>query len=153
MDGNPEYLTVKELADLLRIKERKVYDLASSGAVPCTRATGKLLFPSAEIRAWLTRESSGAVPDDGPANPAPILLGSHDPLLAWAIRQSRCGLATYFDGSGDGLSRFAKGGGIAAGLHLFDAVTGDWNRAPVMAACRDRNAVLIQFAKRKRGLR
>lgn len=31
------YLTVPELAELLRIKERKVYDLAASGAVPCSR--------------------------------------------------------------------------------------------------------------------
>jgi excisionase family DNA binding protein len=30
-----EYLTTRELAELLRIKERKVYDLVASGAVPC----------------------------------------------------------------------------------------------------------------------
>jgi len=29
-----EYLTTKELAQLLRIKERKVYDLAASGELP-----------------------------------------------------------------------------------------------------------------------
>ena len=40
-----QYLTTKELAELLRLKERKVYDLAAAGEVPCTRATGKLLFP------------------------------------------------------------------------------------------------------------
>ena len=39
-----EYLTVRELAALLRLKERKIYDLAASGKVPCSRATGKLLF-------------------------------------------------------------------------------------------------------------
>lgn len=41
-----EYLTVRELADLLRLKARKVYDLAASGTVPCSRATGKLLCPA-----------------------------------------------------------------------------------------------------------
>lgn len=30
-----EYLTTKELADLLRIKERKVYDLAASRSTAC----------------------------------------------------------------------------------------------------------------------
>ena len=40
-----EYLTVKELAALLRLKERKVYDLAASGAVPCSRATGATSWP------------------------------------------------------------------------------------------------------------
>ena len=47
----PDYLTTRELADLLRIGERKVYDLAASGEVPCLRVVGKLLFPRAEISA------------------------------------------------------------------------------------------------------
>mgnify|MGYP002820403384 CR=1 FL=1 len=46
-----EYMTTKELADFLRIKQRKVYDLAASGNIPCSRAMGKLLFPRAEIEA------------------------------------------------------------------------------------------------------
>ena len=56
-----EYLTTKELADLLRIKERKVYDLAASGDIPCTRALGKLLFQRTAIDAWLTRHGSGDI--------------------------------------------------------------------------------------------
>ena len=36
----PEYLTTKELAELLRIKERKVYDLAAAGQVPCSKVSG-----------------------------------------------------------------------------------------------------------------
>ena len=54
-----QYLTTRELAELLRIKERKVYDLAASGEVPCSRATGKLLFPREAIDAWLQRHSDG----------------------------------------------------------------------------------------------
>ena len=42
-----EYMTTKELADFLRIKQRKVYDLAATGRIPCSRAMGKLLFPRA----------------------------------------------------------------------------------------------------------
>jgi excisionase family DNA binding protein len=53
-----EYLTVKELADLLRLKERKIYDLAASRGVPCSEATGKPLFPAAEIRAWVDQSKS-----------------------------------------------------------------------------------------------
>jgi excisionase family DNA binding protein len=40
----PEFLTTREVAALLRVKERKVYDLASAGQIPCRRITGKLLF-------------------------------------------------------------------------------------------------------------
>jgi len=149
-----EYLTVKELAELLRLKERKVYDLAASGAVPCSRATGKLLFPAAEIRAWIERAQSGgaaAAAAEPQARP-PILLGSHDPLLDWAVRQSRCGLATFHDGSMDGLERFLRGEGVAAGLHLHDAATGSWNVPAVSRAAAGRNAVLVGVARRRRGL-
>lgn len=146
----PEYLTVRELAELLRLKERKIYDLAASGEVPCSRATGKLLFPAREIRAWIAQESSGAGAASGPR--PPIFLGSHDPLLDWAIRQSRCGLATFFDGSLDGLDRFRAGEGVAAGLHLYDGAADDWNVPKVAQDCAGRNAVLVAFAKRQRGL-
>ncbi|MBF9051969.1 helix-turn-helix domain-containing protein [Roseobacter sp. HKCCD9010] len=149
-----EYLTVKELADLLRLKERKIYDLASSGSVPCSRATGKLLFPAAEIRAWIEQAKSGGVapPERRAEARPPIILGSHDPLLDWAIRQSRCGLASYYDGSLDGLDRFTRGEGVAAGLHIHDAKSDRWNVPAVSAMAADQNAVLVTFAARQRGL-
>ncbi|MCT4608892.1 MAG: helix-turn-helix transcriptional regulator [Pelagimonas sp.] len=147
---SPEFLTVKELAELLRLKERKVYDLASSGAVPCSRATGKLLFPNKEIRDWIKRESIGLGEPDTPR--PPILLGSHDPLLDWAVRQSRCGMASYFDGSLDGLARFHKGEGMLAGLHIHEPETAGWNVTRVSNECRGANVVLIGFALRQRGL-
>ncbi|KMK68375.1 helix-turn-helix transcriptional regulator [Puniceibacterium sp. IMCC21224] len=145
---SPEFLTVRELADLLRIKERKVYDLASTGAVPCSKVTGKLLFPEREVRAWIAQGSS-ATP--GRASPrAAVFVGSHDPLLDWALRQSRCGIATYFDGSFDGLDRFAAGDGMATGLHIPGQ--GDWNVPIVADRFAGQNAVLISFARRQRGL-
>ena len=145
----PEFLTVRELADLLRLKERKVYDLAASGDIPCSRATGKLLFPEAEVRAWIEDRRSG--PQMGRERSL-VVLGSHDPLLEWALRQSRCGLATYLDGSADGVARFVRGEGVAAGLHIFDVSTAAWNVPYVNAACKGEAAALIGFAKRSRGL-
>ncbi|NIP83903.1 MAG: helix-turn-helix domain-containing protein, partial [Gemmatimonadetes bacterium] len=38
----PQYLTTREVAELLRVKERKVYDLAAAGEIPHRRITGKL---------------------------------------------------------------------------------------------------------------
>lgn len=147
-----EYLTVKELADLLRLKERKVYDLAASGAVPCSKATGKLLFPAAEVRAWIEQAQSGGVSGQGHSTRPSIALGSHDPLLDWAIRQSRCGLATYYDGSLDGLERFARGEGVVAGLHIHDAQTDNWNVPAVSKVAEGTNSVLVTFATRQRGI-
>ena len=144
-----EYLTTRELAELLRIKERKVYDLAASGAVPCSRATGKLLFPRREIDAWLASKVSS------PKNPEPrplVMLGSHDPLLEWALRESRSGLASYFDSSLDGLARFAEGAGIASGLHVYDADDDSWNIKSVEAGFARSTVVLVEWARRARGI-
>ncbi|WP_101068615.1 helix-turn-helix transcriptional regulator [Roseovarius salinarum] len=145
-----EFLTVRELAELLRLKERKVYDLAASGDLPCSRATGKLLFPAAEVRAWIDRAKSGG--HAAAATRPPIMLGSHDPLLDWAIRESGCGLATYFDGSLDGLARFVGAEGVATGLHVYDARTARWNVPAVSRVAGAQNAVLVSFARRRRGL-
>lgn len=145
---SPEFLTVKELAELLRIKERKVYDLAASGEVPCSRATGKLLFPASEIRAWIDGNRTG--PSGRPPRPS-VILGSHDPLLDWALRESRSGLATIFDSSLDGLTRFAVGEGAAAGLHIREGGNG-WNAAAARSAAGEQDVVLVRWATRARGL-
>ena len=51
------------------------------------------------------------------------------PLLDWAVRESRCGLALLTQGSGDGLERLARGEVSAALMHLPSADLSDFNRA------------------------
>ena len=148
----PEYLTTKELAELLRIKERKVYDLAASGEVPCSRATGKLLFARKAIEAWIAEHSSGRAANIETRRRPIVFLGSHDPLLDWALRQSECELASYFDGSSDGLSRFAAGEGVSTGLHIFDEQNDTWNVSAVRKMCAGQRVVLLEWAKRQRGI-
>lgn len=145
------YLTTRELAELLRIKERKVYDLAANGSVPHTKAMGKLLFPRAEVEAWLKSHSSGlrAGAGNGRRN---IALGSHDPMLDWTLRASNCGIAALFDGSLNGLERFAAGEGIMTGLHIHDAASGDWNIPAVGARFGAEPMVLVEWCRRQRGL-
>ena len=146
-----EYLTAKELAALLRIKERKVYQLASSGEIPCSRAMGKLLFPRQAVEDWITRGAKSGRTTQEPERPA-VFLGSHDPLLEWALKASRSGLATYFDGSFDGLDRFANREGIATGLHVFDPENQDWNTPLVGERFKQSPVVLVEWAWRSRGL-
>jgi putative molybdopterin biosynthesis protein len=147
----PVYLTTRELADLLRIKERKVYDMAAAGEVPCSRAMGKLLFPRAEVEAWLAASASGPRVPVTPQRPA-VIMGSHDPLLDWALRESRCGLATAFDSSIDGVSRFAAGECVMAGLHVPGDDEGSWNTQAVAERAGATGAVLVEWAWRERGL-
>jgi excisionase family DNA binding protein len=140
----PAYLTTREVADLLRVKERKVYDLAAAGEIPHRRITGKLLFPRTEIMAWI--EGSG---DTNVAIRPAVLTGSHDPLLDWAVREAGSGLATLWNGSSDGLDCFAEGRSALAGLHLPE--NDEWNVRTV-AARGLHGCVLITWAIRARGL-
>lgn len=140
----PQFLTTKEVADLLRVKERKVYDLAAADEIPHRRITGKLLFPSVELHAWI--EGSGEIK---PAVRPDVLAGSHDPLLDWAIRACGCGLATLCNGSRDGLTKFAAGTAALAGIHLPEE--NGWNIASVETLGVS-DTVLIAWAVRKRGL-
>lgn len=146
-----QYLTTRELAELLHIKERKVYELAASGEVPCSRATGKLLFPRGAVETWIASKSGGSMSGTAAARPA-VFLGSHDPLLEWALRESGSGLAMYWDGSLDGVERFALGEGLATSLHVFDPADNDWNTPLVAARFAGAPVVLAEFAWRDRGL-
>ncbi len=143
-----EYLTTKEVADLLRLKERKVYDLAARGEIPCVKATGKLLFPRLDMQRWM--ESRGGVAGQG-AIPQ-TLLGSHDPLLEWALGASGSGIPTLMGGSLDGLSRFTKREGAICGLHIPGDDLEQWNIDAVETECSEMPVVLMHWAKRRRGL-
>lgn len=147
-DTPPAHLTTRELADLLRIGERKVYDLAANGEVPCLRVVGKLLFPRAEIEAWMAQGRSGPHP---PAPLPAIVAGSHDPLLEWALRESGSGLAAFMDGSLDGLQRLAARECTACGVHIHEA-DGQWNTGTLAGTLTGKPVVSIAFAWRNRGL-
>ncbi len=155
-----DYLTTRELAAMLRVKERKVYDLVAEGALPVHRVTGKLLFPKTEIEDWIA--AKGEPGKQGPlqrpqsqpkksTQEASVITGGHDPLLEWALRASQSGIATFMDGAIDGLQRWAADHYLAVGLHIPESGEG-WNIQTVSDAYGDQPVVLIEWAKRKRGL-
>jgi len=143
-------LTTNEAATYLRLKERKLYELVAAGAIPCTKVTGRWLFPKAELDRWL---AANLVRPEGlpTAEPLPIVGGSHDPLLEWALRESGSGLATLPEGSERGLERFAAGELIAAAIHLH-ALDGREIDANVETLQDAQDIVLIAFARREQGL-
>ena len=144
-----DYFTTEELADFLRIKSRKVYDLVSKDLVPHSRVMGKLLFSKIEISNWI----SGNKSEDIKLKSMPIvLLGSHDPLLELAVKNSKSGIAMSFDGSTQGLERFKLNEGFVSGLHLYDNDENIWNIPIVKKQLSDKAVVLIEWAKRERGL-
>jgi putative molybdopterin biosynthesis protein len=148
-----ELLTTEEAAAYLRLSERKLYELVAHGTVPCTKATGRWLFPKAALDRWL---DAGLTRPPGFSNaPAPpIVGGSHDPLLEWALRDSGCGLASLPEGSEAGLQRLVRREVVAAAIHLH-RLDGDDETANVVAvesASGLHDAVVIAFARREQGL-
>ncbi|MGB0225567.1 MAG: substrate-binding domain-containing protein [Litorivicinaceae bacterium] len=144
-----EFLTTKEVAGLLRLKERKVYDLASRGEIPCAKATGKLLFPKLEITQWIHQK--GGLTGEVTQRPA-VILGSHDPLFDWAISASGCGLPASLNGSMDGFERYKNREGIACGIHIENSANPGWNTEFVKDYLEHSPSILMHWAKRERGL-
>jgi excisionase family DNA binding protein len=147
-----DYLTTKEVAALLRIKERKVYELVGDNAIPHSRVTGKLLFPRDMIEAWVRRHVEFREGTEGLVERPLVVAGSHDPLLDWALRESGSGLATFFDGSLSGLARLAEGGAVAAGMHVYEPDREDWNRAHIRERIPAMPVILVEWAMRTQGL-
>jgi len=147
--GLPEILTLREAASLLRLSERALYDLARKQRLPAAQLGGKWLFPRAALLLWLGRQSE--VPGSRSA-PPPILAGSHDPLLDWALRQSACGLAVRTGGSLDGLAALADRSAIAASVHVPDPDTGVFNEAAARAELPGEPLVGLVWAWREQGL-
>jgi len=147
-----QLFTTAEAAAYLRLKERKIYEMVAEGAVPCTKITGRWLFPKAELDQWLassvTRPAGMTRPDV-----APIVGGSHDPLLEWALRESGSGLASLAVGSEAGFNRFCAGETLAAAMHLHSlgALDDDANVAAMKSRSDLQDAVMIAFCRREQG--
>src|ERR1700704_6653492 len=148
-----DLLTTDEAATYLRMSERKLYALVANGAVPCTKVTGRWLFPRAALDRWVM---AGLIAPSALARVAapPIVGGSHDPLLEWALRESGCGLASLPEGSEEGLRRLTRGGVMIAAIHLHPR-EGDGAQANVAAvadAAGLHDVVVIAFARREQGI-
>src|SRR3954447_6003754 len=94
-----------------------------SPAVPCTKVTGKWLFPRAALDRWLV--GGLVLPALAQAPAPPMVGGSHDPLWEWALRESGSGLASLPGGSEAGLRRLARGEITAAAIHVHPLPRGE----------------------------
>ncbi len=146
-----EMMDTHEVADYLRVKERRIYELVRDKKIPCARVTGKWLFPRALIDQWLVSQTE--MPEQWPRRPRPpaVIAGSHDPLLEWCVRESACGLAMLTGGSLDGLAKLAAGEAAMALLHVPDAA-GEYNVPLVKRELGNDDVVVIEWARRQQGL-
>src|SRR5215475_837069 len=151
-----EFLTTSEAAEYLRLGERKLYELVTAGAIPCSKVTGKWLFPRHELDLWVMSglaRPSGMIAPDAP----PIVGGSQDDLLEWSLRESGSGLATLNEGTMRGVERLQRGEVIAAAIHFHGPEVSsnagdDANISAVRATASLHDAVLVGVARREQGL-
>jgi putative molybdopterin biosynthesis protein len=145
------YMSTREVAEYLRMRERTIYDLVQSKRIPCVKVAGKWLFPTAEIDRWVKgrRESDSA----SGRNPVPnVLAGSRDPLLDWCVAQSGCGLALCGGGSLSGLRQVARGEAVACGIHMLDPAAGTYNETAIHEELTGLDVVALEWARREQGL-
>src|ERR1700694_2395205 len=151
-----DFLTTSEAAEYVRLGERKLYELVTSGAIPCSKVAGKWLFPRHELDRWVLSglaRPAGMIATD----PPPIVGGSQDDLLEWTLRESGSGLASLAEGTARGVDRLQRGEVIAAAVHFHsDAIPAgsadDANIAAARAMPGLHDAVLIGLARREQGL-
>jgi putative molybdopterin biosynthesis protein len=151
-----DFLTTSEAADYVRLGERKLYELVTAGAIPCSKVAGKWLFPRHELDLWVLSglaRPAGMVATD----PPPIVGGSQDDLLEWSLRESGSGLASLTEGTARGVGRLLRGEVIAAAIHFHSDASpadsaADANIAAVRAMPGLHDAVLVGLPRREQGL-
>jgi excisionase family DNA binding protein len=148
----PDLMTVTEVADYLRVRERTIYELVRTQRIPSCKLSGKLLFPKRLIELWVAK--SADYPDAAThlAAPPAVIAGSHDPLLEWAARESKCELAILVGGSISGMHRLLAGQAVACALHLIDPSTGRYDASILAKSLPGLDFVVIEWARRQQGL-
>jgi putative molybdopterin biosynthesis protein len=154
----PELMNTREVARYLGVNEKKVYFLAKSGKIPCTRVTGKWTFPKKLIDQWIEESASGLVARKARAEERVFLLaaGSDDPSLGILhdLYEAQTQPASFFMttvGSTSGLAAIRSGVADFATAHLLEpARTGADELAADKVLSSD--TVVIELFYRELGL-
>src|SRR5262245_15780981 len=150
--ATPDLMTVTEVADYLRVRERTVYELVRTQRIPSCKLSGKLLFPKRLIELWVAQSADYPMAATHLSSPPPVIAGSHDLLLDWSVRESGCELAILVSGSTGGMHRLLAGQAVACGLHLIDPATGEHDAAALTGSLPGLDFVVIEWARRQQGL-
>ena len=143
-------MNTRKVAQYLGIHEKQVYALIKEKKIPCTRVTGKWIFPKDMIDEWIHSTSvnnlEGMAPARGREN---ILLasGSNDPILDILLNDMKSGapdlhIFSSSTGSTAGLRLLAEGKTHIAWCHLIDPETGEYN-VPYVASHFDNSKIAI----------
>jgi putative molybdopterin biosynthesis protein len=148
-------MTAKEAAEYLSLNEKKIYALAKSGDIPCTKVTGKWIFPRERIDSWIEESIRPAA--SGQAYEHIKIVGSHDPaidLLASEMngRFPRITILAAHVGSLAGLEALSRGAAHISGIHLLDPETNEYNITYAERYVGALHPLVVHFLDREQGL-
>jgi len=153
-------MNAKEVAQYLDIHEKQVYLLVKAQKIPCTRVTGKWLFPVELIDEWLQTSARNSLQQANKrlksVDNALLAAGSNDPVLdvllaaikknypAFNIFSANTGSISGLEALNDDLTDIAFS-------HLLDRQTGDYNTPYLQKFCPDCQPVVVNLFYRQIG--
>lgn len=155
-----KFLNTKEVAKYLDIHEKQVYLLIKAGKIPCTRVTGKWVFPVKLIDEWIRTSAQDSLRQARkrvkPVESALLAAGSNDPILDMlltAMKKDHPAFNIFFANAGSvkGLEALNTGLTDIAFSHLLDPQTGDYNTPYLKKYCPDHQPVLVNLFYRQIG--
>ncbi|HON78564.1 MAG TPA: substrate-binding domain-containing protein [Spirochaetota bacterium] len=129
-----ELMSTKEVAAYLNIHEKQVYALIKANQIPCTRVTGKWVFPKHIIDEWLTsninRDTISSQRNKRGDADTIFAAGSNDPILDIlmnGIKKENVYIFSCSTGSMEGLHLLKQGMVDVSWCHLLDPESGEYN--------------------------
>jgi excisionase family DNA binding protein len=153
-------MNTKEVAEYLDIHEKQVYALIKSGRIPCTKVTGKWIFPKKFIDEWIEQNAKEGLKQARKKNSqisgAVLAAGSNDPILDMLLTATKKTHPDFFmfsanTGSTEGLKSLNSGLTDVALSHLYDAESGKYNIPYLGKYLPDVNPVVVNLFKRDIG--
>ncbi len=159
MEKEKNFLSTREVAELLDVNEKMIYSLVSDKGLPATKVTGKWLFPKTLVEQWLESHiinypKTARLP---PSIGILILAGSHDILLEKAIglfnHLHSDHLAVFGNvGSLGGLKALGSGICHIAASHLLQDDEEEYNFDFAQRELRGDSPAIVNFCRREQGL-
>jgi len=153
-------MNAKEVAQYLDIHEKQVYLLVKAQKIPCTRVTGKWLFPVELIDEWLQTSARNSLQQANKRlksiDNALLAAGSNDPVLdvlLAAIKKNYPAFNIFSANTGSisGLKALNDDLTDIAFSHLLDRQTGDYNTPYLQKLCPNRQPVVVNLFYRQIG--
>ena len=155
-----ELMNTREVAEYLDVHEKQVYGLIKIGRIPCTRVTGKWIFPKKLIDEWIeTNTTSGmkqARKKSSKISGALLTSGSNDPVMDMLLTATKKSHPDFYifsanTGSVNGLKALNEGLTDIALSHLYDPESGQYNIPYLSKYLPNINPVVVNLFHRELG--